>query len=385
MSLLRVLFIPTSSSGIMHWRIQGFVAEAHRSGAAQFVNPLWYKDLNDIQPWQKRMPGEREYDAGFVHSFVPAIDAACAIADAVVFQTVHTEGGIDLFDSIKLRYPNLPVLTETDDNILAVPTYNEAHGTYDVGSEVRARTVYQIKNSDAVIVSTPHLKEVYGEFNENIFVVPNSICQKDWDKVKRKSRGGIRIGWAGGNSREGDVKVVEQAIKNIVKRHKDVKFVFVAGPAKTGLPDWLKGVPQIEHHAKWVPVGKFAALLGDLDIDIGISPLVDSSFNRGKSNLKWLENSALGIPTVASNVGHYKETLRHGEDALLADDSESFEAALELLITDRKARRAMGLRAQERVRKDFNIEHTTRHYVECLRSVVSQKNRAEFPAELEAA
>lgn len=374
-SKLKVLFIPTSSAGIAWWRLQSYVEAAWRTGVASFQNPLWVKDMDGIQPWQTKLTDtpEKPHDPIFIRQFVPMIESGCIQADAVVFQYAHEEGALELFEAIKIKFPHLPILTEIDDNVLSVPPYNEAFQTYDPRSEIRRRAVAQMKASDGLIVSTPYLKEVFSEFNPNIWVVPNAIDFKTWDKLKRKAKPGVRIGWAGGSGHEGDFEVVAGALRRVLQKHKDARLVLLNGPAKRGIPEFLKDIPRVEHKAVWVPILKYPKLVMSEDFDIGIAPLVDSAFNRGKSNLKWLENSAMGIPTVASNVGHLSETIRTGVDGILCDDEREFELALDVLISDRKRRKAMGAAANARVRRDFNIDTVTAHYVSCLEEAIKIK------------
>ncbi len=363
---MRVLVIPTTSSSIQYWRLQSFVEAAWRTRCASFQNPLWEKDIkNEIHPWQGRLTDGPNNDPIFIRAFVPTIESGCIHADAIVFQMVHEEGALELFEAIKIKYPNVPIFTEIDDNVLSIPSYNQAFETYNPRSEIRRRVVAQIKQSDGVIVSTPYLKEVYAEFNDNIHVIPNSINFKKWDSLKKKSKPGIRIGWAGGAGHAGDFEAVIPAIKRIAHNY-DVKFVFVNGPTGTGLPDELKGVKNVEHKMLWVPILKYPQMLADQDFDIGIAPLVDSAFNRGKSNLKWLENAALSIPTVGFNIGHYKETLTHGVDAMLANDEAEFEKYLVQLITDRKLRTTIGKQARIKAQKDFNIDQVVKDYCVAL-------------------
>ena len=290
---------------------------------------------------------------------------------------VHQEGGLELFDSIKLKFPHLPIFMEIDDNVLSIPPYNQAHEVYSPRSEVRRRCLEQMRKSDGVIVSTPYLKEIYSEFNSNIHVVPNSINFKKWDSLKRKKKPGIRIGWAGGSAHEGDFDEVKDAILGICKKYPNVKFVLVNGPAANGLPEWAKGVKQIEHKMMWTPILKYPQMLADLDIDIGISPLVDSAFNRGKSNLKWLENAALGIPTVAMNVGHFAHTLTHCDTAMLANDSDEFFKHLETLINDRKLRKEIGNSARVHAEINFNIDENIKKYCRILNEGIAKKSGKE--------
>ncbi len=377
---MRALFIPTSNSGVTWWRMQAFVEAAWRTKAASFQNPLWYKDLNNIQPWQEKLtdkPG-KPFDPIFIRQFVPMIESGCVQADAVVFQYAHEEGALELFDSIRIKFPRLPIMTEIDDNILSVPHYNEAATTYDPRSEIRQRAIKQMRASDGVIVSTPYLKEIFSEFNAHIYVVPNAIDFKQWDKLKGKARSGIRIGWAGGSGHEGDFEPIAEALKRTLAKHKNARLVLVNGPARSGIPEFLKGVERVEHHATWTPILKYPKMLADMDFDIGIAPVVDSAFNRGKSNLKWLENSALGIPTVAMNVGHLAETIRNGVDGYLCDDDNEFGLALDVLISDKKRRKAMGAAANARVRADFNVDKVASLYVSVLEEVAAKKANNEL-------
>jgi glycosyltransferase involved in cell wall biosynthesis len=376
--MLKALFIPTCSSPVMYWRIQSFVECAFRTGKAMFQNPLWFKDLrNAFQPWQAKMTNGPEYDPIFIRSFVPMIESGARQADVVIMQYPTEEGALELFDSIKQEFPHIPVLTEIDDNILSVPDFNQAFETYDPNSEVRSRVVRQLKASDGVIVSTPYLKEIYSDFNNNIWVIPNSIDFKRWGSVRMKSRPGIRIGWAGGSGHEGDFEPISGAIHRIAEKFDDVRFCFVNGPAGKGLPDFLLDVPNIEHHRTWVPVLRYPQMLASQGYDIGIAPVRDSAFNRGKSNLKWLENSALGIPTVAARVGHFAETVNDGVDGLLYSSEAEFEQKLTALITDRKLRSKIGLAAKERVRQDFDIVNTLDSYIDAAHEAITAKNYEE--------
>src|SRR5437899_12979401 len=63
---------------------------------------------------------------------------------------------------------------------------------------------------------------------------------------------------------------------------------------------------------------------------IGIAPLEKNAFNDAKSELKWLEYTALGIPTVASDFGPYKRAIGSGKDGFLTNDN--WELALTNLI-----------------------------------------------------
>lgn len=325
---------------------------------------LWFKyEATETASWEVDI-----VDPQFAARIFGELNQKVRLADVVVMQMCHTPAALNLFLSIKEAYPDKPVLAEIDDNMLSTAEYNPAAPFYDPGTAFRAVAVEQFKAADAMIVSTPYLKEVYGELSENIHVVENSLDFKVWDRLKfPKRKGPIRIGWAGGASHSEDLRIIEPVVRSILTKHRDVRFCFVHG-----IPEFLKNIPGVECVSKFSRIDKYPQFLASRSFDIGIAPLVDNAFNRGKSNLRWLEYSGLGIPCVASNVGHFKETVRHGEDGFLADTPQEFESYLELLISDRRLRRKIGGIANARVKKDFNVDRNVFAYEAILRKVLEK-------------
>lgn len=366
--------------------MQSYVECSWREGIGDFQNHLWKKDSNDSLPWQKLVTETEDggdMDPLFARSFDGLMSSGCQQADVMIWQYIQEEGGLDWFLAAKERYPDTPILTEIDDNILSVlPLNGQAFYGYSPRSAVRQRVLQQLRSSDGVIVSTPYLKEVLSEFNDRIYIVENGMDFKSWDKLKRKSKGGVRIGWAGGSGHEGDFEEYIPAIKNIAKSNKEVKFILINGPAINGMPKELQNIPRIQHKLVWKPIGAYPQMLVYEDFDILIAPLQDCAFNRAKSNLKWLEGAALCIPTVASSVGHMKDTITHGVDGFLAETPEEFEKFINILIKDKKLRRQMGREARKTAEKRFSIEAMTRKYLSVMEDVVALKRGpTSFPKE----
>lgn len=339
-----------------------YAKAGNKIGEAQWDFLWWQWGLNEIHPWQYRI-----MDAVDKHAILGEMNAVVREADIVVVGMVHTPAALSAIYAMKDAYPDKPILMEIDDNILSTPEYNPASAFYGPGSEPRHLAVEQMKVSDALICSTPYLAELYAEFNPHTYTVPNAIDFDLWGKVQTKRKGGIRIGWAGGASHVDDLETILPAVKNILKEYKDVRFVLVHG-----IPESFKNVPGIECYYKWSRIDRYPQTLAGLDFDIGIAPLVDNAFNRGKSNLRFLEYSALGVPTVASKVGHFAETINHGVDGYLADSVYDFELHLRDLIEDRRLRCAVGARAKDRVLRDFNVDGITKDYHAILKGAVER-------------
>src|SRR3546814_14721972 len=82
------------------------------------------------------------------------------------------------------------------------------------------------------------------------------------------------------------------------------------------ISDWSSDVCSSDLQCaftKWVPTPE--EFFRSIDYAVGVAPLSDTTFNRSKSDIKFLELAALGIPTIASDVAPYR-SIRHGETGL---------------------------------------------------------------------
>lgn len=123
--------------------------------------------------------------------------------------------------------------------------------------------------------------------------------------------------------------------------------VFSARPAVrltvtgvSGLPEELKPfssridfVPNVD----WRELPKLYA-----SVDVSLAPLVDTLFNRAKSENKWTEAALVGVPTVASDVGAFSEVITSGKTGILCDSTDEWVSALLSLVDDSVLRRKIG-------------------------------------------
>jgi glycosyltransferase involved in cell wall biosynthesis len=96
--------------------------------------------------------------------------------------------------------------------------------------------------------------------------------------------------------------------------------------------------------------------LGLLALDIGLAPLQDTEFNRGKSNLKVLEYGVMGVPTIASPVYPYSNTIDNGVDGIIVhkNRTKSWVKALVHLIDNKEDRIRMGEAMKGKVLTEYN-------------------------------
>ena len=92
--------------------------------------------------------------------------------------------------------------------------------------------------------------------------------------------------------------------------------------------------------------------------DIGIMPLVDAPFERGKCGYKLIQYMACGLPVVASPVGVNCQIVEHGVNGFLAETPEEWEQALQTLLADADLRNRMGQAGRQKVERDYCIQVT---------------------------
>lgn len=386
--------IPSSTDGVNYYRLAAWAFEM-RKYRNVIVDLLWFKyevDPSKPHPWQEDMRDESPhyYKDGTPSGLTigqyiyQTIDHACEMADIVVWHPMYYEWSLDFFLEMQHKHQKT-FIVEMDDNYVDVPPWNEAYNGFRNGSPFRRIGLDCMRNADALLVTTPHLGETYATVNDNIYVIENSLDFKGdrkfvgWDKVSVRKHTGIRIGWIGGRAHFEDLMMVAPVLKQLLIKYPQVTLVLINSAIKESCkalnrPYPFEGMTNVHYADRSVPINRYAKFAASFGFDIGIAPLVDCNFNRSKSNLRWLEYSALGIPTVASGVSHFNLSINHGEDGFLINNNnlEDWRTTLELLITTPAVREHVGRNAYKRVKHDFNVKRNAPKYLRLLKKLVAQ-------------
>ncbi len=114
---------------------------------------------------------------------------------------------------------------------------------------------------------------------------------------------------------------------------------------------------------RWTPAREFTLFQ---DFDIGVMPLADTAYNRGKEAYKVKEYMAAGLPSVCSPVGHNLEVIRHGVTGFFAADADAWVAHLIRLIDDASLRARMGAAARADAEARFSLAVQSERLAEFL-------------------
>lgn len=380
MSRFRVAFIPNQNAGVNYYRMAtwAFEMRKYRNVEAALYG-FRYHQL-ESHPW--------EYELRLDDEIRGRIEGLCEMADVVVWHPLHYDFSLEFFNQMKVRYGK-PFFIETDDNYIDVPPWNEAFRAYGPGAYNRKMAVESVCSADGLVLSTPHLLKTYTSdpfpFNASAYVAENSLDFKGdssfvgWDKVAPRRHKGIRIGWIGGRAHFNDLMMVTPVLRVLLEKYRNkVTLVLVNSALKLsceaqGIRYPFEGLPNVVEADRSVDINRYAPFAASFGFDIGIAPLVDCNFNRSKSNLRWLEYSAMKVPCVASDLNHFAETIDHGETGFLCKDNDLDEwlRNLEALILNESLRTGMGQMAYKKVKKDFNIKNNAPKYLRYIKKAVS--------------
>jgi glycosyltransferase involved in cell wall biosynthesis len=187
-------------------------------------------------------------------------------------------------------------------------------------------------------------RERPGRLAGSVAVIPSAVDIEAW-KPRPRDPGPPRLAWIGSGTTVEHLASIAPAIERLQRRHPDLEL-HVVGAAFSH-----PGIRVVVH--PW-SLDTEAAVVARCDV--GLSPLSDSDWSRGKCGLKQLLYMALGLPAVASAVGVHLEIVRHGENGLLAPTADGFEPALEALIDDPGLRERLGRAGRETVEACYSLQ-----------------------------
>jgi glycosyltransferase involved in cell wall biosynthesis len=220
------------------------------------------------------------------------------------------------------------------------------------------------RSAHIVVCGNEYLAERFSVWNSNTVVIPTAIDTKSYSPGNAAADGGdgVVIGWTGSSGNFAYLYAVEDALKYVLDRHRDTKVLVIADrePAFRKLPQ-----SRVEF-IRWTPAEGQKAIAR---MSIGIMPLEDSEWARGKCSYKMLCYMASCLPVVVSAVGMNNEVLAQGEIGYGASSTDEWIEALTRLIEDPALRVRMGVDGRRVVELHYSLDGSTDRYTDVFRAV----------------
>ena len=224
------------------------------------------------------------------------------------------------------------------------------------------KTKINIAHAHAVIAGNKFLANYAKQFNKNSIVIPTTIdTEFHIPKPELRSKEKIVIGWSGSISTIKHFEMAISALKQIQHKYPNKIEIHVIGQGSYSHPDI--NVISKNWSAK--------TEVDNLNcFDIGIMPLPNDEWVKGKCGLKGLSYMACGIATIMSNVGVNSEIIEHGKNGFLATNQQEWVDCLSLLIENSDIRHKIGQAGRETVVKNYSVNAHKDTYVSLLKSLI---------------
>jgi glycosyltransferase involved in cell wall biosynthesis len=262
-----------------------------------------------------------------------------------------------------IRGAGVPYVYDFDDAIW-IPDINPSSGYLSL-LKMPAKTRTLCRLAAHVLPGNQYLADYAGQVNDHVTVIPTTI---DTDKYTidphKTSADPPVIGWSGSRTTVKYLDTLRNALQRLAKSERFRLRVI-------GTPQYeLEGV-DVEA-LPW----RSASEISDLrPMDIGLMPLPDDLWARGKCGLKALQYMALGIPAVCSPVGVNSDIIHDGENGMLAASENEWIDKLPLLLRDADLRRRLGTAGRATVDEGYSAAAQAPRVGQILESVAAGRAR----------
>ncbi len=215
----------------------------------------------------------------------------------------------------------------------------------------QARINKMLSIANLVIAGNSELGRYVQQYNSNVVVIPSvvdSTIYRPGASTPDSDDARIVLGWIGSDPNRGDFVGMQPVLDWLGETYRD-KVVLRIIAART-----LEMSTSLS--IEWIPWSLTGSIPTLQSIDIGLMPLPDTEWNRGKCGFKLIQYMAVGATAVASPTGVNSEIIQDGQTGFLAENEVAWKKALAQLIENKQRRLAMGQSARERIEKEYSVQ-----------------------------
>jgi glycosyltransferase involved in cell wall biosynthesis len=266
----------------------------------------------------------------------------------------------------RLQEAGVTVLFEVDDYVQAIRKMQDHDFAGSFPKEKAQEYELSMRVCDGVIVSTEYLARRYRAFNKNVFVCRNGLDLKRY-ALTLPERDHVNVGWAGGTGHREAMRPWLPAVAEVLRERPATSFVTIGQGFAAELepefgPRRARSLPFAELYTYPAAMTSF---------DVALAPAGRNNFFRGKSDLRWLEASALGIPIIA-DPDVYPD-IEHGVTGFHAADPSAVAELLRTLVDDPELRARVGAAARAHVREHRSAQAMSGQWANAIATAAGER------------
>jgi len=280
--------------------------------------------------------------------------------DIIFIQREAFMTGTTFFER-KLKETGKKIIFDFDDAIW-LPNVSEGNKKFE-WLKNPSKTSRLISLSDLVVAGNNYLEDYAKKYNKNVWMIPTTIdtdYHRKKNLIKKDER--ICIGWTGSHTTIQHFEYAIPALQLLKEKFSNkIYFKVIGDSAYENRKIGIKGI-------SWKIENEISELS---EIDIGIMPLPDTDWARGKCGLKALQYMALEIPCVMSPVGVNSKIVSDSINGFLAKDENEWVEKISLLIENPELRIKIGTAARKTVEGKYSVNSQKENYLSALKSLLS--------------
>jgi len=262
------------------------------------------------------------------------------------------------FEFSWIRRKSSKILFDLDDAIM----YRSSSSPYPQSLSRRLKFSWTVRGSDVVTVGNQFLKNEVLKVDQRkkVFVIPTSVDTRLYPKKKKVlDRKEIILGWIGTKGNLRYLKTLEPVFEALARKFSSVK---------------LKIVSDDFYDSRHIQTIKKPWKLEDekedlISFDIGLMPLNEDLWSRGKCGLKIIQYLSVGVPVVCTPVGINCDIVQNGTNGFWATTHEEWVDRITILIQNPDLRQRMGFNGIEAVEREYSLAVTSEKFLKVLQGL----------------
>lgn len=251
-----------------------------------------------------------------------------------------------------------PIVYDFDDAIWQ-PNWSETNRVFrSLKCSAKIGTIMSV--SRKVIAGNGYLRDYALQHNSQVSVIPTPVDTDRLFPVPSMNGRRVVVGWIGSHSSAPYLKMLDGVLPRLASKY-DLRLKIVGG-------EYRSPIDQVSTH-RW-RLDREAADLRSFDI--GLMPMPDNPWTRGKCAFKAVQYMAVGIPVVCSPVGMNTEVVQDGINGFLARSEAEWIERLSLLIENPNLRQAMGRAGRAVVEERYSVKANFPKFLRVLESALGE-------------
>jgi glycosyltransferase involved in cell wall biosynthesis len=257
---------------------------------------------------------------------------------------------------ILLKRLRKPIIYDFDDAVMFRNTFSS--NPHSLQRMLRFR--YTLKFADLIIAGNAFLKGEAEKYHRDVRILPTPIDRSRYpEKVYTDKGVAVNIGWIGSASTIHYLESYRDVWEEMGSRYGNVFLTIICD---TFIESNRIGIVPL----RWSSEREVEYLQ---TLDVGLMPLFDDPWSRGKCGFKLIQYMGAGVPAVCSPVGVNREIVQEGINGLWAETKKEWVEKLSMLIENEPMRRRMGVAGRQYVLERYTVQTCAPKLIEWLREM----------------